>query len=221
MTSPSDIMRNTIYSVLNNVHTSLPGIVKSYDPTTNKATIQPALNKKFMSGPMPMPILENVPIMFPGGVNFNITFPVKEGDYVLLIFIERSIDLWLSVGGQVTPDDPRKFDLSDAVAIPGLQPFTGDFSERNNTDFVINFAGSSITIKENGSIEIKTGNTVAIGNATVELIDVVSQILGMLGSAIPFTDPNVPNTPYSGPFNFAGTANTLKGQLDAIKGTIT
>ena len=137
MTSPSDVFRSSVYSILSNCHTAMPGIVTAYNASTNKATIQPALNKAFLSGEKPLPILENVPIMFSGGSDFTITFPIRPGDYVLLIFCERSIDLWKSEGGQVTPDDPRKFHLSDAIAIPGLQPFNGDFSNRNNQDFTI------------------------------------------------------------------------------------
>lgn len=65
MTTPTDIFREAVNAMLCNVHTSLPGIVVDYDGSTNKATIQPALNKNFTSGEMPMPILENVPILFP------------------------------------------------------------------------------------------------------------------------------------------------------------
>jgi Phage protein Gp138 N-terminal domain len=218
MTNPTEIINNAIWSNLNNLHTALPGIVKAYDPTTNKATIQPALNKAFLSGEMPMPILENVPIMFPGGTDFNITYPINVNDYVLLIFVERSIDLWLSVGGQVTPRDPRKFDLSDAIAIPGLQPFNSDFSGRNNNSFQINYAGSSIIIGEDGAIQIKTASTVAIGNATTELLNVVSQILSYIANPV---GVNVPSVPFVGPLVDATAAATLKTQLDLIKGTIT
>lgn len=218
MTNPTEIINNAIWSNLNNLHTALPGIVKAYDPTTNKATIQPALNKAFLSGEMPMPILENVPIMFPGGTDFNITYPINVNDYVLLIFVERSIDLWLSVGGQVTPRDPRKFDISDAIAIPGLQPFNSDFSERNNEDFTINYAGSSIIIGSDGAIQIKTSTTVAIGNATTELLNVVSQILSYIANPV---GVNVPSVPFVGPLVDATAAAALKTQLDLIKGSIT
>ena len=144
MTTPTDAIRNAVKSVVNSMHTCLPGIVVSFDYSSNKAVIQPALNKNFTTGVLAMPILENVPVVFPN----NITFPIQQGDYVILIFSERSLDLWLSVGGQVTPSDPRKFDLSDAIAIPGLRPFNEDFSLNNGIDFLINFSGSSIRIKQ-------------------------------------------------------------------------
>lgn len=213
MTTPTDIFRDSVNAMLSNVHTSLPGIIVSYDSTTNKATIQPALNKNFTSGVMPMPLLENVPVLFPK----NITFPILEGDYVLLIFVERSIDLWLSVGGQVTPTDPRKFDLSDAIAIPGLMPFTQTYSN-NNLDYVITFAGSQIAIKPDGAVIIKTASTVAIGNPIVELLDVVSQILGFISNPVGVA---VPAVPFTGPLVDAASAAALKILLDTIKGSIT
>lgn len=213
MTTAPDIFRDSVYSILANVHTSLPGIIVSYDPSTNKAQVQPALNKNFTSGEMPMPILQNVPIVFPK----NITFPINAGDYVLLIFSERSLDLWKSVGGQVTPTDPRKFDLSDAMAIPGLMPFTESYPDNNNQDYVINFGGSSITIKPDGAVTIKTSSTVAIGNPIVELLDVVSQILGFIANPLGVA---VPSVPFTGPLVDAPTAAALKIQLDTIKGLI-
>lgn len=216
MSSPTDIFRNSVWSVLNTIHTAMPGIVQSYDPATNKATIQPALNKAYETGPMPMPLMENVPIMFQSGANFAINFPINVGDYVLLVFCERSIDLWKSVGGQVTPDDPRKFHLSDAVAIPGLMPFTGDFSKNNGEDFIISFAGSTIRINPNGAVVIETASTVAIGNQTTELLDIISQLMVLLqGNA-------VMGAAFGGPLNlaFQGQVLLLQNQIDAIKGTI-
>jgi len=216
MTTPADIFRNCVWSQLNTIHTCLPGIVKSFDPATNKATIQPALNKSYASGTMEMPVLENVPIMFPK----NVFFPVSAGDYVLLLFSERSIDLWLSVGGQVTPADPRKFNLSDAIAIPGLQPFTADFSGNNGEDYSISFAGSSISIKPNGDIIIKTGNKVAIGNAVTEVLDIISQTLALISS--PTAVPAIPSggSPPQ-PLTIAAQATMLQALIDAIKGIIT
>lgn len=215
MTSPSDIIRDTVNAMLANVHTSLPGIVVDYDPLNNKATIQPALNKNFTSGVIPLPILENVPIVFPK----NITFPVRSGDYVLLVFIERSIDLWLSVGGQVTPSDPRKFDLSDAVAIPGLMPFTDTYPDNNNQDFKISFAGSTITIKSNGDILIETSNKVAIGTSGAEVLDILERVISILETSLTTAlGAPIQQTPI--PPN-GDTYTILKGLINSIKGVIT
>lgn len=213
MTTPTDILRGAISNFMNNVHTALPGIFVSYDPSENKAVVQPALNKNYTSGMMPMPILDNVPVLFPP----NVFFPINEGDYCLLVFSERALDPWLNAGGQVTPTDPRKFDLSDAIAIPGLMPFNGDFSSNNNQDFVINYSGSEIRINLNGDVIIKTSNKVAIGTPSTEVLDVISQLMTLLQGAV------VMGPSFNGPLNVAFTSQVqaLQVQLDAIKGTIT
>lgn len=213
--TPNDIFKNVFSSLISGIHTSLPGIIRSYDSVTNKATIQPALNKRFLSGEMPMPLLESVPIIFPN----HIRFPIVEGEYVLLVFVERSIDLWLSVGGQVTPQDPRKFDLSDAIAIPGLHPFTSTY-QGGNSDFTIEYAGSKITIREDGGVEIKTASTVAIGTQAVELLQKISDALGAI-AAMTVTVPPGELPPFPFPVDNAATFLSLQAEIDSLKGSIT
>ncbi len=116
MTTMTDAMRQAVLFQLYDVHTALPGTIISYDSTLQKATIHPSLKKSYLDGTtQEMPILNNVPVIFPRAGGASLTFPVVQGDTCLLLFIERSIDLWKSVGGVVAPDDPRKFDLSDAL----------------------------------------------------------------------------------------------------------
>src|SRR5277367_520337 len=107
MTSPktlNDAISLATNYALTGIHTALPASIISYDYTTQKATVQPLLNKVFSNGTtMPMPVLNNVPVIFPRAGGASLTFPVVEGDTCLLLFMERSIDLWLTIGGQVSP----------------------------------------------------------------------------------------------------------------------
>jgi len=68
-----------------------------------------------------LPLLVDVPVVFPRGGGVTLTFPVKAGDECQLIFNDRCIDFWWQSGGVQLPVDPRQHDLSDAVAIVGLQ----------------------------------------------------------------------------------------------------
>jgi hypothetical protein len=213
----SDAVRQAILYQLGNVHTSLPGAIVSYDYTLQKASIQPLLNKSWADGTFtPMPILENVPVIFPRAGGASLTFPVDVGDTCLLVFIERSIDLWLTVGGQVTPDDNRKFNISDAIAIPGLFPFSETSDATNNSDVLLTFNGSSFRIKANGDIVIQTSSKVAIGSSSTEVLDILSQLLVLLQGL------SVMGLAFNGPLNATFIANvlSLQTQLDAIKGTI-
>lgn len=223
MTSPNmtDAIRQSILYQLNNVHTALPASIVEYDFTTQKATVQALLNKVWTDGTdTPIPILQNVPVIFPRAGGASLTFPVVSGDTCLLLFIERSIDQWLISGGQVSPQDPRKFDLSDAVAIMGLSPFSQESLATNNSDVLLTYKDSSIRIQADGEVDIKTSSKVAIGTLSTELLDVLSQTLGFLSSltAIPAI-PSGGSPPQ--PLTFQASAASLKTQLDAITGTIT
>lgn len=217
--TPSDIIGNAIQAVLNNVHTATIGIVQAFDSTTGKAAIQPAINKQFSEGPEPMPVLYNVPIIFPRGQGFSLSFPVVQGDYVLVVFCERSIDLWKSVGGQVNPNDYRKFDLSDGIAIPGILPFNSPQTPIDG--FTIEYAGSKIQILPSGDVKILTSGTIAIGSAVVELLQKISDTLaGIASITTTVTVPSVPFGPVPFPIDNAATFTALQAQIDSIKGTL-
>jgi hypothetical protein len=213
----TDAIRNAILYQLLNIHTAFPAKIVNYDYKTKKANVQPMVDKKYTDGTTePMPILNNVPVIFPFAGGASITFPVNAGDYCLIICCERSIDNFLATGQQLPPTDPRKLDLSDGVAIMGLLPFTETSPAQNNSDFLINYANSYITIKQNGDVLIKTSGKVAIGNSTTEVLQVISTLMTYLQGAA------VTGTALGGPLNPAFTAlvATLQTQLNAIKGTI-
>lgn len=211
MTSPvslTDAVRQAILYQLGNVHTALPAAVVSYDYQRQKGSFQPLLNKVWADGTITaMPVLENVPVIFPRAGGASLTFPVNADDTALLIFIERSMDLWLTQGGQVNPDDPRKFDLSDGVAIMGLFPFSETSDATNSDDVLLTYAGSSIRIKKSGAIVIDTANTVAIGTSTTELIGTLSTLFQQVSVAANFAAAQILFA------NAATTLNTIKGTI--------
>ncbi|PQK95858.1 Gp138 family membrane-puncturing spike protein [Pantoea ananatis] len=117
------VLSDTIFSVL---RVSMPGIIESFDPIACTCSVQPALKGQeadalgnFKSALLP--VLVDVPVIFPRGGGCTITFPVKAGDECLVIFSDRCIDFWWQNGGVQEPVDPRQHDLSDAFAIVGPQ----------------------------------------------------------------------------------------------------
>ncbi|MDT3544887.1 Gp138 family membrane-puncturing spike protein [Cronobacter sakazakii] len=117
------VLSDTIFSML---RVSMPGIIQSFDPIACTCTVQPAISGQvadeagqFKSAPLPL--LVDVPVVFPRGGGCTITFPVKTGDECLIVFSDRCIDFWWQNGGIQEPVDPRQHDLSDAFAIIGPQ----------------------------------------------------------------------------------------------------
>lgn len=123
--SETDTLLAAIRAQLALVHTCLPGTIASYDEATQTATIAPAVKFKYRKADGTIenyapPAIPKVPIAFPGGEGWSITWPLAAGDPVTLVFAERSLDEWRTVRGSAhEARDVRRFDLTDAIAIPG------------------------------------------------------------------------------------------------------
>ena len=171
MTTPSDIMRQAINYQLRGVNTSIPAEIVKYDYTKQKADVQPLLRKKYKDGTVEsLPIITNVPVVFPKGGAFSMHWPLSVGDSMLLVFAQRSLDEWLIDGGEVTPQDPRMMDLSDAIAIPGLMPFSPASSAPDNDNFNLEIGSARMRISPSGQF--------CFHGLTDELIDLIQQIVG-------------------------------------------
>lgn len=103
-----------------NLNTCLPGIVQSFDEGSQTVKVRPAIQRIFREkGSVDLPDLVDVPVKFPRGGGFVLTFPVSKGDECLLTFSQRCIDFWWAKGGVQLPAEMRMHDLSDAFADVG------------------------------------------------------------------------------------------------------
>lgn len=157
-----EAIQSAIDSRLKETHTCLPGIVRKFDPATQTATVQPAIKRIFVEqGPVDLPLCVDVPVQFPAGGNFMLTFPLVDGDECLLVFSERAIDFWWDRKGVQLPAEYRMHDLSDAFAIVGV-------SSRPRAQQIppINTSAAELRTR-NGSVVLRIDdNFVHVGGAT-------------------------------------------------------
>jgi hypothetical protein len=213
-------IENLIDIALRNVNTAMPGEIVSYEPSLNTAVIKPAFTRTYTDGTIvEIPNLEDVPIAFPRSGTAAITFPLKAGDSVLLVFCQRNIEQWKLFGGTVTPDT-RKFNLSDAVAIPGVYSASNPIPIEPDK-FAMRNLFSKIFLSQNGDIEIegllgriKVGKDgkISIGNGTIELLDLIDRLISAI-SAMTVTTALGPSGP---PINIADFL-AIQTELAAIK----
>ncbi len=165
--SLSEPLLRAIERAMIEMRVSLPARVEKYDETKQRADVKPLLNRRYADGEeAELPVIAGVPVVWPRAGGAAMTMPVAKGDGVLLVFADRSIDRWLANGGQVTPDDPRTHDLSDAVAIPGLAPFAdlGKAGPTPDSSAVVIWHGSTqMRLYDNGSVEVD-GDLIVDGN---------------------------------------------------------
>ena len=124
----SEALRAAIKAATDTLQVAIPGRVESYDASKIAVDVQPLIRRGYVDEEgarqvEDLPVVPDVPLVFPGAGANRITFPVSAGDTVLLIVCGFSIDKWLSDGGLVDPIDDRRHALIDAVAIPGLRAF--------------------------------------------------------------------------------------------------
>ena len=87
-------LRDLVWQILTSeVNTIMPGSVVSYDSATATAQIQPANKIVFEDGTSQLaPIIQDVPVFFPGGAGGGLTWPVAAGDFCLILCAQRSLD---------------------------------------------------------------------------------------------------------------------------------
>ena len=129
---------------------AIPGIVQSYNLSTNTAEIQPAIRERVVREDgtieyVNLPLLINVPVVFPQARGVGITFPIKKNDEVLVIFSDLSIDNFWEKGSVQNPVEVRRHDLSDGIAIPCL---LSQVNKNTSSDLNIKSKDSSISITD-------------------------------------------------------------------------
>ncbi len=168
--SPSlpTIIREAIEARLAELHVCLPAKVVKFDASIPCVDVQPLLLRVVVDEQQQeheerLPMIQNVPVVYPGNSFWAITWPLVPGDTVLLVFAERSIDAWLGAapGVEIDPGSSRKHDLSDAIAIPGLRPRTNPLPVSDMRIGAIE-GDAAIVLKAGGTIEIGPGATSAM-----------------------------------------------------------
>lgn len=179
LSSLSTNIKQGIESRIKDVHTAMPGIIESFDPVKQTASIQPAIKRIFKTvdaekeilTPAALPVLINVPVMQPRGGGYSLTFPITTGDECLLIFCERSIDYWHQESGVKNPGAKRFHHLSDAIAYVGLSsiPKKVPNYDPDNIQLKKDDGTSEITILPS-QIDIDTDSQVNITSPVINLI---------------------------------------------------
>jgi len=138
-----EVLRAALNSRIMDLHVALPGRVESYDLENQAVDVKPLLKRTFLTAEgedisESLPVIPSVPVLFQRAGGFFLSLPIQKGDFVFLIFNERSIDKWITGSGEETdPVDTRMHSLSDAVAFPCFYPFSESISDAHADNLVI------------------------------------------------------------------------------------
>ena len=158
---------------VNNVRVAMPGIIQSFDATEQTVTVQCAIREKInMDGNLSwqeIPLLLDVPIIFPRAGNYILTMPIQAGDECLVVFGDSCMDAWWQSGGVQNQIDCRRHDLSDGYAIVGLYSQPRRITNYStNTAQLRNLSGSAYVELSGNNVNIVGGNvTISATNVTI------------------------------------------------------
>lgn len=135
--------------VMFNLRCCIPCIVQSYDPEKGTVECQPAVREKIINQNEEneyrnLPLLLNVPVVFPSNSEYAVTFPLEKGDECLVLFSDLSIDNFWQKGNVQNPIEDRRHDLSDGIAIPCNMSLTKE--RRTGDGLLLSSSGASILI---------------------------------------------------------------------------
>lgn len=122
-----ELFDNLRIEIMKAINCMRPGVIESYDAATQTATVKIA--QKQVTSIMPdgtrtfadYPLLQKVPVEFPGGGGATMTFPVAAGDECIIEFADRQLDNWILQGAGQPPTIARLHDLSDAICRVGIR----------------------------------------------------------------------------------------------------
>ena len=200
--SLNDIILQEVQNIVSTIHTTIPAIVRSFNPTTQTITAQIATDTPTYYGDnIPAGIYHNIPVLYPSGSDWVFYGPLQAGDSVYLLVPHYGIEEYLSGNKDrvASPEYVRKFDLNEAVAITGM--FTRNSPSRKNaykdrvhiaqgnnvislenTDGITLEAGAtSIQILPNGTI-LLVGNTTLTGNLNLTGNVTITGVTNMVGA---------------------------------------
>lgn len=173
-----DVLKKLQTSMLINLHCVKIGQIQTYNATTFSASIQIMWKRVMADGTTaPYPILVNCPVVTMQGGGASLQFPIAAGDQCLVMFADRNIDSWFQNGGAQAPFDGRLHDISDAVAIVGL-----NYSASTAIAPISSTEARLILSDGTTKIGLKSGK-ITIQNATQNLGTVLNSFMSTVASA--------------------------------------
>lgn len=171
----ADTIGRMIDERIGRTFTALPGRIRSFDPTTQRATVEVLHTPQVGGAALAIPDLVEVPVSQPRGGGFAITLPLKAGDGVQILFQSGDTDAWYQKGGAQEGATRRASDLSFAVAVPGLEPAPNALGSYDPDNLVIGTPGGGVTVSPEGKVSIEGGGE--------DLLTILHDLLTLLEAA--------------------------------------
>lgn len=188
----TELLQLAVESRVFEVHTAMPGqVVAVHSDAKAKrqyVDVKPCLRRCLeadASGALPagstlavfeeeeLPVLPRVPVGYPQGGGWFVSWPLAVGDFVTLVFAERSIDRWIATARKsrqqtISTGDVGTHTLDGAIALPcGPAPQPELLEGVSGSELVLGHVSGTPLLKfaADGTVTL-TGSLVVSGEVT-------------------------------------------------------
>jgi hypothetical protein len=157
------------------------GQIQTFDPSKKTAQVQilfkrvvPNADTADGSQIIDYPVLVDCPVFTLQGGGAALQMPIAAGDQCILLFADRNIDAWFKSGQAAAPFNARCHDMSDGIAIVGLNSLVSNLATYPADTLRLSYAGAKLEL---------SGGLVGISNATTSLLMLLQQLAMILEAA--------------------------------------
>jgi len=185
----SDVLMNLKMDILGTLRVAMVGKINSFDASKQTAQIKVMSKMQLSDGTYKdYPLLIDCPVFTPQGGGGSLMFPIAAGDECLVIFADRRVDEWFKTGDAQVPADGRMHELSDGIAIVGLNSLARSISGFPTNKVLLTYQGSTVELDASGikligegGAEIDLQSTlITIKNGTTTLLTLLNGLIDVL-----------------------------------------
>ena len=209
---------------LRDLRGAMKGTVGAYLANSQQATVAPKLSMTVAGKTITAPDIPGIPVLFPRRGGYGLHFPLKSGNALTLIALDRPADQWQESGGSLDAAQGRIGDLSNIVAMPGGYPETDPMAGAAGDGMYVGSDDGKRGMRsaDDGNVSLKGGPS---GSDKIRInaagkVDIVAEsgdsLLQIIRDfLVAFRDHTNSGAPLDAPF--VAAANSLIAKIDGMK----
>lgn len=186
-----DVLQQLKTQMLISLNCVKVGKITAFYPATNTVDVQILFQRVMKNGGVSSyPKLQGCPVITMQGGGAALQLPIAAGDQCLVLFSDRNLDNWYLNGNEQPPIDGRLHDLSDGIALVGMNWKSDDTIPTASTTEarLILSDGTTKVGLESGKITVQNASEnllTVLGNLTTAVSDLITVLnsLTTTGSA--------------------------------------
>lgn len=167
-----DVLANWRLDLLAGLNCLKVGQIQTFDRTKKTATVGLLFKRVLADGTIQSyPLLLDCPVFTLQGGGGSLQFPIAPGDQCLVLFSDRNLDAWFQNGAAAPPLDGRLHDLSDGIALVGVNALNSSLPPYSATESRLQYGGAKIGLQ---------GGLVTVRSNTQSLLTVLQNLVTTL-----------------------------------------